>query len=71
MITVESDTGSSDTGSFSLSDIDSTATHLLEHCQDSTVDFISFPWISSGTVSCDGASVSDVLVEHTSCFYMV
>ena len=27
VITVESDTGSSDTGSFSLSDIDSTATH--------------------------------------------
>ena len=51
VITVESDTGSSDTGSFSLSDIDSTATRLLEHCQDSNVDSIPFPWTNSGTVS--------------------
>ena len=71
VITVESDTGSSDTCSFPLSDIDSTATHLLEHCQDSTVDSIPFPWSYSGTVSCDGAGVSEILVVHACCFYMV
>ena len=71
VITVESDTGSSDTCSFPLSNIDSTATGLLEHCQDSTVDSIPFPWSNSGTVNCDGVGVSDVLVVHACCLYMV
>ena len=71
VITVESDTGSSDTCSFPLSDIDSTATRLLEHCQDSTVDSIPFPWTNGGTVSCEGFTVSEILVVHASCFLMV
>ena len=71
VITMESETGSSDTCSFPLSDIDSTATRLLEHCQDSTVDSIPFPWSNSGTVTCRGASVSEMVVEYTSCFQMV
>ena len=67
LITVESETGSSNTCSFPLSDIDSTATRLLEHCQDSTVNSIPFPWSNSRTVSCQGASVSDmVIVRHNS-----
>ena len=67
VITVESDTGSFETCSFPLSDIDSTATRLLEYCQDSTVNSIPFPWSNSGTVSCDGASVSDMVVVHACC----
>ena len=67
MITVESETGASDTCSFSLSDIDSIATRLLEHCQDSTVDSSLFPWINGGIVNCEGASVSEMVV-HVCCF---
>ena len=59
VITVEPDTGSFDTCSFPLSDIDSTATRLLAYCQDSSVDFIPFPWTNSRAVNCDGASVSE------------
>ena len=67
VITVESNTGSSDTCSFPLSDIDSTATSLLEHCQDSYRDSIPFPWTNSGNVNCDEASVSDMFTVHACC----
>ena len=60
VITVESDTGSSDTCSFLLSDIDSKATSLLEYCHDSGLNSIPFPWTNSGTVSCEGAYVSGI-----------
>ena len=67
VITVESDTGSSDTCIFPLSNIDSTATRLLEHCQDNSVDFIPFPWTNSRAVNCDGAGVSKIIVVHACC----
>ena len=56
LVTVKSEEGSSDTCSFPLSRIDSTARGLLQYCQSNTVT-LSFPWISSNIGEC-GSSVS-------------
>ena len=56
LVTVKSESGSSDTCSFPLSSIDSTARGLLQYCQSNTVT-LSFPWISSSIGEC-GSSVS-------------
>ena len=56
LVTVESESGSSDTCSFPLSSIDSTARGLLQYCQSNTVT-LPFPWISRNIGVC-GSSVS-------------
>ena len=56
LVTVESDSGSSDTCSFPLSSIDSTARGLLQYCQNNRKT-LPFPWFSSDTGEC-GFSVS-------------
>ena len=58
VITVESDTGSFDTCSFTLSDIDSRCTSLLSFCKNDNRNSLPFPWNSGGSVSCYGAHVS-------------
>ena len=57
LVTVKSEEGSSDTCSFPLSSIDSTARGLLQYCQSNTVT-LSFPWISSINIGECGSSVS-------------
>ena len=56
LMTVESGAGSSDTCSFPLSSIDSTARGLLQYCQSNSVT-LSFPWISGDNREC-GSRVS-------------
>ena len=56
VVTVESEEGSSDTCSFPLSSIDSTARGLLQYCQSNSVT-LPFPWISGDNREC-GSSVS-------------
>ena len=56
LMTVESEEGSSDTCSFPLSSVDSTARGLLQYCQSNSVT-LSFPWISGDNREC-GSRVS-------------
>ena len=56
LVTVEPEEGSSDTCSFPLSSVNSTARGLLQYCQSNTVT-LSFPWMSGGSYDC-GSSVS-------------
>ena len=51
LMTVESEEGSSDTCSFPLSSVDSTAEQLLHYCQSNSVT-LPFPWISSMWIQC-------------------
>ena len=60
LVTVESESGSSDTCSFPLSSIDSTAAALEDYCSTVRVYHtvtLPFPWISSNIGVC-GSSVS-------------
>ena len=60
LLTVESEEGSSDTCSFPLSSIDSTARGLLQYCQNNSVT-LPFPWISS--IGVCGSSVSGAFIK--------
>ena len=62
LVTVESEEGSSNTCSFPLSSIDSTATRLLQYCQSNSVT-LPFPWISSGIRGECGSSVSGAFIQ--------
>ena len=61
LVTVESEEGSSDTCSFPLSSIDSTARGLLQYCQSNNVT-LPFPWINSNVGVC-GSSVSGAFIK--------
>ena len=67
LVTVKSDSGSSDTCSFPLSSIDSTARRLLQYCQSNSVN-LPFPWFSSGNSEC-GSSVSGTLITDHTTYY--
>ena len=65
LVTVESDSGSSDTCSFPLSSIDSTAGGLLQYCQSNTVT-LPFPWfnnIGECGSSVSGAFIMSVIIQ--------
>ena len=61
LVTVQSEEGSSDTCSFPLSSIDSTARGLLQYCQNNSVT-LTFPWINSNIGVC-GSSVSGAFIK--------
>ena len=61
LVTVESEEGSSDTCSFPLSSIDSTARGLLQYCQSNSVT-LPIPWINSNIGEC-GSSVSGTFIK--------
>ena len=61
VVTVESEEGSSDTCSFPLSSIDSTARGLLQYCQSNNVT-LPFSWINSNIGVC-GSSVSGAFIK--------
>ena len=61
LVTVESEEGSSDTCSFPLSSIDSTARRLLQYCQSNMVT-LPFPWINRNIGEC-GSSVSGAFIK--------
>ena len=67
LVTVESEEGSSDTCSFPLSSIDSTAIGLLQYCQSNSVTLL-FPWISSGSSECgfsvSGTYMKSLIIQH-------
>ena len=60
LVTVKSKSGSSDTCSFPLSSIDSTARGLLQYCQSNRVT-LPFPWITN--IGQCGSSVSETFIE--------
>ena len=61
LVTVESEEGSSDTCSFPLSSIDSTARGLLHYCQSNNVT-LPFPWMNRNIGEC-GSSVSGTFIK--------
>ena len=74
LVTVKSEEGSSDTCSFPLSSIDSTARGLLQYCQSNSVT-LPFPWISNigecGSSVCRSSQymksliMKSLIIEHT------